>query len=243
MLTIKKLSLKYNFKIIEDASHAIGGTYLGNKIGNCKYSDITVFSFHPVKIITTGEGGALITNNAKIASVARQRRSHGITKKKSSDNKSEIFNYEQLSLGFNYRITDFQAALGLSQIKKIHAFIRKRMIIAATYKKYLSKEYFDFQINYENCESSWHLFLIILKSNKHSQSSVFKYMRKNGINVNLHYIPIYRHPYYKKLGFKKGYCSQAENYFHTTMTLPMFPDLKLKEQMKVISMLNKLYGA
>jgi dTDP-4-amino-4,6-dideoxygalactose transaminase len=242
MKLIKKLSLEYKFKIIEDASHAIGASYLNGKIGSNKYSDITIFSFHPVKIITTGEGGMVLTNNKKTASLIENLRSHGIVRNKPKKNVSKLFFYSQINLGFNYRMTDIQAALGISQLRKINSFIKERNKLARNYKKLLSKNScISYQKNsLKNTVSSYHLFVIRLRSKKYSQVQAFNFMKKNGINVNLHYIPVYLHPYYKNLGFKSGLCPEAEQYFKETMTLPLYPGLKYSDQFKISQLLNSI---
>lgn len=242
MKLIKKLSLEYKFKIIEDASHAIGASYLNGKIGSNKYSDITIFSFHPVKIITTGEGGMVLTNNKKTASLIENLRSHGIVRNKPKKNASKLFFYSQINLGFNYRMTDIQAALGISQLRKINSFIKERNKLARNYKKLLSKNScISYQKNsLKNTVSSYHLFVIRLRSKKYSQVQAFNFMKKSGINVNLHYIPVYLHPYYKNLGFKSGLCPEAEQYFKETMTLPLYPGLKYSDQLKISQLLNSI---
>ena len=242
MKLIKKLSLEYKFKIIEDASHAIGASYLNGKIGSNKYSDITIFSFHPVKIITTGEGGMVLTNNKKTASLIENLRSHGIVRNKPKKNASKLFFYSQINLGFNYRMTDIQAALGISQLRKINSFIKERNKLARNYKKLLSKNScISYQKNsLKNTVSSYHLFVIRLRSKKYSQVQAFNFMKKSRINVNLHYIPVYLHPYYKNLGFKSGLCPEAEQYFKETMTLPLYPGLKYSDQLKISQLLNSI---
>ena len=206
MKSIYKLSKKYKFKIIEDASHAIGGSYENQKVGNCKYSSITVFSFHPVKIITTAEGGIATTNNRKIAERLIKDRSHGITRNKKSFQKiykDEIWNYQQVDLGFNYRMNDIQAALGISQLQKLEKFINKRHQIVGYYNSELSN--LGICLPYQNIKtySSYHLYPIRVSKKKGgiNQRKLFDYLRGNNIGVNLHYIPIYRHPYFSGIRF------------------------------------------
>ena len=246
MRSIYKLSKKYKFKIIEDASHAIGGSYENQKVGSCKYSSITVFSFHPVKIITTAEGGIATTNNRKIAERLIRDRSHGITRNKKSFQKvykDEIWNYQQVDLGFNYRMNDIQAALGISQLQKLEKFINKRRQIASYYNSELST--LGFNLPYQNVQtnSSYHLYPIRVSKKKGgiNQCKLFEYLRGNNIGVNLHYIPIYRHPYFRELGFKKGYCEEAENHFKEVISLPMYSGLRKKEQKFVIDSIKAIY--
>ena len=241
MEDIYKLSLIYKFKIVEDASHAIGATYKGYKVGSCQFSDISVFSFHPVKIITTGEGGIATTNNLKLAKSMQLLVSHGIEKGNVNINKekeNEIWNYEQLELGFNYRITDIQAALGISQLKKLDFFLARRNAIAKVY----DQGFKDLQIQLPTVHidnfSSFHLYPIrfpLDKKNPKNQKYFYETLRNEKILVNIHYIPVYRHPYYQKIGFKKNYCPEAEKYFKEVISLPIFPSLKEEEQKFIIN--------
>ena len=199
MESISKLSKEYGFKIIEDASHAVGGKYLSKPVGNCEYSDIAVFSFHPVKIITTGEGGMALTNNPKLAKKMSLLRTHGITRDPSdmTNQPDGEWYYQQIELGHNYRMTDIQAALGISQFKRIDEIITRRHYFADRYDKLLSD--LPLKLPYRNDEafSSFHLYVIRIE-NADSHKKIFEYLRTNGIGVNLHYIPVYRHPYYSK---------------------------------------------
>ena len=240
MKSIYKLSKEYGFKIIEDASHAIGGKYLNEPIGNCKYSDITVFSFHPVKIITTGEGGMALTNNNKLFKHMSLLRSHGITRDPSQMTKQADgdWYYQQIELGYNYRMTDIQAALGVSQLKRLDDYVSRRHELSTRYNELLKD--FPLVIPYQHNDgySAFHLYIIRLKNkNKHKQ--VFEYLRKNGIGVNLHYIPVYHQPYYEAMGFKKGYCLEAENYYNEAISLPMYATLSEAEQDKVAAVLHE----
>ena len=244
MAKIQALSKQYGFKIIEDASHAIGGKYKNELVGNCRYSDITVFSFHPVKIITTGEGGMALTNNPELADRMQRYRSHGIT----SDSKrmqprpaDEIWNYQQINLGFNYRMTDIHAALGLSQMKRLDEFVAKRHAIATSYNELLSDLPLTIPWQHPDNHSSFHLYIIRLKLDqiRKSQREVFTELHSAGIGVNLHYIPVYRQPYYEQLGFKAGYCPESEKYYAEVLSLPMYTMLTNKGLSFVIRSLSK----
>lgn len=241
MEAIFRLSQEYGFKIIEDASHAIGGLYKGMPIGNGQYSDITVFSFHPVKIITTGEGGMIVTNNSSLARQVQILRGHGISNlevEMHSRPKDEIWNYQQIELGFNYRMNDIQAALGLSQLNRIDEFVKARRSLARIYDKELAE--LPIKIPWQNPDSysSYHLYPIRIA--RESQRKVYDALHSGGVGVNLHYIPVYRQPYYESLGFKFGYCPEAERYFHETLSIPIFPGLKDFEQQKVTELLKKV---
>jgi UDP-4-amino-4,6-dideoxy-N-acetyl-beta-L-altrosamine transaminase len=244
MAGIHALSQQYGFKIIEDASHAIGARYKDEPVGNCRYSDIVVFSFHPVKIITTGEGGMALTNDKRLAKGMRLLRSHGITTDATDMHprpQEELWNYQQIILGFNYRMTDIHAALGLSQMCWLNEFVMKRHAIAKRYDSMLSDLPVFTPWQNPKSYSSYHLYVIRLKlaeiSNTHLQ--VFKAMRAAGVLVNLHYIPVYRHPYYEQIGFKAGYCSQAEQYYSEVISIPMYPGLTEEEQNHVVISLRK----
>jgi len=243
MNRIKFLSKKYKFNILEDASHAFGGIYKGSKVGSCIYSDITVFSFHAVKILTTGEGGVAMTNNLNLAKKLQLLRSHGITRNESLFKyKSNIGNkwyYEQHYLGYNYRITDFQSALGISQLKRVNKFIQKRNWIADFYKKELYKLPLIFQKIPDKILSSYHLFIIQFKKNI-QRDLVYKKMIKFGINLNFHYIPVYHHPFYKKFNLNKKNFPVMNNFFKYSLTLPMYYSLKKKELDFIIKSLKKI---
>lgn len=245
MAAIYKLSKQYNFKIIEDASHAIGGKYRGEPIGNSRYSDITVFSFHPVKIITTGEGGMAVTNDADLARHMRLLRSHGISSTPAEmkpRSKYEIWNYQQIELGFNYRLTDIQSALGVSQMTRLDEFISKRHIIAKRYDRLLSNLPLLTPFQHEDSYSGYHLYVIRLKLGEISktQRQVYSALHLAGILVNLHYIPVYRQPFYKNMGFNDGYCPQAEHYFTEALSIPMYPELSEVQQDHVVAILQEI---
>jgi len=244
MVEIYTLSKQYGFKIIEDASHAIGGRYRDKPIGNCKYSDITVFSFHPVKIITTGEGGMALTNSAKLATHMIRLRSHGITRdeKEMTHSPDGPWYYQQVELGFNYRMTDIQAALGISQVSRLNDFVSSRYRLSKRYDELLSDLPVTIPWQHPDSYSSLHLYIIRLNLAEFQKTHrlVFDELRAAGIGVNLHYIPVYTQPYYEKMGFKKGYCIEAERYYAEAISLPMFPDLTNAEQEKVISTLSEI---
>jgi UDP-4-amino-4,6-dideoxy-N-acetyl-beta-L-altrosamine transaminase len=233
MRSIGELSKRYGFRVIEDASHAIGGQYNGRNIGSCEFSDCTIFSFHPVKIITTGEGGALMTNSRELAESAKLYRSHGINRKAVGlDTIKQPWFYEQELLGFNYRITDIQAALGVSQLKKIEKFIAKRRKIAAWYETNLSsfRSRLHLPLLEQNSGSAFHLYVIqILGIGEEQRARIFRALRAAGIGVNVHYIPIHLHPFYKALGFSTGDYPNAEQIYHQVISLPMYPELSLEE--------------
>ena len=241
---IHKLSKKYKFKIIEDASHSLGAKYKKEQVGSCKWSDITVFSFHPVKIITTFEGGAALTNSIKIYKSLKIFSNHGITKNFkdfSFKNKGNWY-YEQKLLGLNYRMTDVAASLGLSQIKKVKKFVKSRNLIAKKYEKLLDKKYLILPKIKKNVQSSFHLYVVKVKTkylSKHKK--LFNYLRKKRINVNLHYIPVHLHPYYRKMGFKTGDFLNSEKHAKSAISIPIYPKLTDKNLVKVSNLINKFF--
>ncbi len=243
---IHKLSKKYGFKIIEDASHSLGATYKGEKIGSCKWSDITVFSFHPVKIITTIEGGAALTKNKKIYEKLKLFKNHGITKQKKyflNNKNTEGWFYEQQVLGLNYRMSDISATLGISQLKRLKKFIIERNKIAKYYNKNINKNFFITPSILSNAKSSYHLYVIRLKKNLISKREMFyNYLKKNKIDVNVHYIPVHLHPYYKRLGFKKNDFINSENYANSVISIPIFPGLKKKYLKFIVSKINNFFN-
>ncbi|WP_404390793.1 UDP-4-amino-4,6-dideoxy-N-acetyl-beta-L-altrosamine transaminase [Pseudoalteromonas phenolica] len=239
MARISKLAETFNFKVIEDASHAIGSAYKASPVGSCKYSDICVFSFHPVKIITTGEGGIATTNNNEIAQKLRQLRSHGVVRDPSALSSEEegAWYYEQRELGFNYRLTDLQAALGASQLTRLDEFVSKRNLLASRYHELLSElPVSPIEIQEDNY-SSYHLFIIRLE-NRSIRRKTFDTLKSHGVGVNVHYIPIYWQPFYREKGFSKGYCPNAESFYNSIITLPLFPDLTVQEQDQVVKLLR-----
>jgi UDP-4-amino-4,6-dideoxy-N-acetyl-beta-L-altrosamine transaminase len=229
MAAIHALSAQFGFRIIEDASHAIGGKYQDLPIGDCRYSDITVFSFHPVKIITTGEGGMAVTNNAELAGQMQLLRSHAITRDESSMTHASDgpWYYQQIGLGFNYRMTDIQAALGLSQMSRLEEFVRRRREIAAIYDKEFAELPITTPWQRPDCDSAYHLYVIRLRTERVTPShrQIFESLRAGGIGVNLHYIPVYRQPYYAHFGYKKSDYPEAEKYYAEAISIPIFPNL------------------
>jgi dTDP-4-amino-4,6-dideoxygalactose transaminase len=247
MAGIRALSERYGFKLIEDASHAIGGKYRDETIGNCRYSDITVFSFHPVKIITTGEGGMLTTQDASLARRMQLFRSHGITRDPSEMTHVPAgpWYYEQVELGYNYRLTDLHAALGLSQMQRLTEFVAARHDIARRYDIALSALPLTRPWRDPNNYSGMHLYVIRLDLSRIGRNhlEVFNSMRAAGIGVNLHYIPVYRHPYYQRMGFDPQRWPQAEAYYAEAISLPIYVDLTQSEQDRVVEALTGAVAA
>lgn len=238
---IYKLSKEYGFYVIEDACHAIGSRYNNNNIGSCKYSDITVFSFHPVKVMTTGEGGMATTNIINLANKMRILRTHGITRDPdlmTHDPDGEWY-YQQIDLGFNYRMTDIAAALGISQLLRLDSNIKKRHEIVRFYNKALSSLLLMLPYSDVSRYSSCHLYIVRIKNKKKLYSEIFELLTNFGIGVNKHYIPIHTQPFYKNFGFKSGDFPESESYYREAISLPIFPDLTKKEQESVISAVSK----
>lgn len=243
---IKKLAKKYKFFIIEDASHSIGAKYYNKKVGSCYWSDLCVFSFHPVKIITTGEGGSVLTNNKKFYERMLLFKNNGITKNSKKFKNKKVLGpwyYEQQMIGYNFRMSDIQAALGINQLKRISKMLKRRNNIAEVYKKKLNNLPLGFQQIRKNFYSSYHLFIIkLLTDNKNLHKKLFIFLRKNNIFVNLHYMPLHLNPYYKKFGYKKGDFPNSEDYGKKALSIPIFPDLKIREQLKVINLLKRFFN-
>jgi UDP-4-amino-4,6-dideoxy-N-acetyl-beta-L-altrosamine transaminase len=243
MKDIHTLSKKYGFAVVEDASHAVGGDYLGKKVGSCQFSDMAVFSFHPVKIITTGEGGMILTNRKDLYQRLTLLRSHGITRDPSQMTSFHgSWYYEQLELGYNYRITDIQAALGLSQFKRVDRFIENRRALADRYCEQLEGLPVVLPYQHRDTRSSFHLFIIQLrlKELKKTHQEIFEALRAENIGVNLHYIPVHLQPYYKKLGFQPGSFPEAEKYYASAISLPLYADLSEQNQDRVVNALKRI---
>lgn len=244
---IHALGKKYGFKIIEDASHAIGGKYKGEAIGNCRFSDITVFSFHPVKIITTAEGGMVITNNPRLATKIELLRSHGITRNPElmTQEMEGPWYYQQVALGFNYRMTDLQAALGVSQMTRLEQYVDKRHEIAERYNILLADLPISLPWQHPDSYSAYHLYVIRLKLDmiQVTHRQVFEALRSKDIMVNLHYIPVHTQPYYQKMGFKLGDYPEAEQYYREAISIPMHPTLTEQEQYFVVQSIREAVGA
>ena len=244
MKTIHSLGKEYGFKIIEDASHAIGGRYLDQPIGGCQYSDITVFSFHPVKIITTAEGGVATTNDEKLSERMQLFRSHGVTRnsKLMSELSEGGWHYQQVDLGFNYRMTELQAALGVSQMQRLDEFVTQRHTLQERYDSLLSglpiiRPYQD-----KHSFSTLHLYPIQIDLNKVSKNreQIFNELRENGIGVNVHYIPIHTQPYYLQFGFKVGDFPNSESYYNRVISIPLFHSMTIEQQDEVLNALMKV---
>lgn len=246
MAAIHELAKKYGFKIIEDASHAIGGKYKDEFIGACRYSEITVFSFHPVKIITTAEGGMALTNDDELAHQMNLLRSHGITR--DSAHMTRIpdgpWYYQQIELGFNYRMTELQAALGLSQVQRLDAYVARRHELAKRYDQLLRNLSLITPWQHPDGYSGLHLYVVRLKLNEiqRSHRQVFESLRDCGIGVNLHYIPVHTQPYYQGLGFKSGDFPESERYYAEAISLPMFQTLTLAQQDEVVKTVYEVLG-
>jgi UDP-4-amino-4,6-dideoxy-N-acetyl-beta-L-altrosamine transaminase len=246
MAAIHALSQIYGFKIIEDASHAIGGKYRGEPIGNCRFSDITVFSFHPVKIITTGEGGMALTNDDELAQRLGLLRSHGITRDPALMTQpiDGPWHYQQVALGFNYRMTDIQAALGASQTKRLDGYVKRRHEIAKRYNELLADLPLTLPWQHPDSHSAYHLYVARLQLDRiqPSHRQVFEALRAQDIMVNLHYIPVHTQPFYQNMGFKPGDYPEAEFYYREAISIPMHVNLTDAEQVFVVSSLKKAIG-
>jgi len=245
MPAIYALSQKYGFKIIEDASHAIGASYGNIKVGSCTHSNITVFSFHPVKIITSGEGGMAVTNHQALANRLSRFRTHGITSDKDLMHprpENEIWNYQQIDLGFNYRMTDIQAALGLSQMQRLDEFVSRRHEVAERYDMKLKSFLLTTPYQASGIYSSYHLYPIRIRraDSKKTQREVFIALIEKGVGANLHYIPVHRQPYYENLGFQAGDFPEAESFHKEVISIPMYPMLSLESQDLVITALSQV---
>ena len=241
MAAIHALSQRYGFHIVEDASHAVGGRYRDESVGSCRYSDVVVFSFHPVKIITTAEGGMALTNHAALARRMRLFASHGMTRDVGEMTKASDgpWYYQQIELGYNYRLTELQAALGLSQMQRLDEFVARRHAIARRYDELLAQMPVTPVVQHPDCYSGLHLYVIRLQLERlrRSHREVFELLRAAGIGVNLHYIPVYLQPYYQRLGFRAGHCPNAENYYSRAISIPMYAQLDAAKQDAVVAAL------
>ena len=235
MKEISRLSVRYGFQVIEDAAHAIGSRYKESVTGSCQYSDITIFSFHPVKVITSAEGGMAMTNDDKLAERMRRLASHGITRNSdemSGDLKGDWV-YQQIELGFNYRISDIHAALGISQLSKLERFVERRNALAQIYDQAFEGSGLEPMRVSDDRLSSYHLYSVLLPKYI-DREKTFDSLRQVGIGVNVHYIPIYKQPYYQELGFESNYCPNAELFYECLITLPLYPTMTTKEMDFVI---------
>ena len=244
MEAIQKLAKQYDFKIIEDASHAIGGKYKESPVGGCQYADITIFSFHPVKIITTAEGGMALTNNASLAQKMELYRSHGVTRDPSlmQGESDGPWYYQQIDLGFNYRMTEMQATLGVSQMARLDEYVTKRHQLAQQYDALLETLPVQHPVQHEDTYSAYHLYPIRLnlKQINLSHKDVFSALRENGVGVNLHYIPVHTQPYYREMGFKPGDFSNAEAYYAEAISLPLFPGMDINDVQYIVQTLTRI---
>ncbi len=242
MEALAGLVSKYGFYLFEDASHAFGSEYQGKKIGGCQYSDLTIFSFHPVKIITSGEGGMVLTNSAELSERIQRLRIHGISRDVAvmSEPSHGPWYYQQLELGYNYRMSDIHAALGRSQLDHIDQIIQRRNALAHRYHEKLSNLPLQLPVSLQDCTSSWHLYVVRLVEGETEveRKALFMALRKKGIGVQVHYIPVHTQPYYQQLGFSWGDYPQAEKHYRLTLTLPLYPTLSDAEQDYVVQQLR-----
>lgn len=244
---IAALAFRYGFKVLEDASHAVGGRYRGEPVGNCRFSDVTVFSFHPVKIITTGEGGLALTNDETVARRMALLRSHGITREQAEMTGASEggWYYQQVALGFNYRMTDLQAALGRSQLAHLDAWVETRHRIADRYDALLAAAGLPLVTPHRpaDARSAFHLYVVLVKDGAPAdRRQVFDHLRANGVGVNVHYIPVHLQPDYRRLGFAPGQFPRAEAYYARALSLPMYPALSDEQQNRVVALLGEVLG-
>ena len=243
MQALGQLAQRYGFALVEDAAHALGGRYRDTAIGSCRYSDVTVFSFHPVKSITTGEGGMVLFNRDDLQPRLRELRSHGITRDpaRMDGSREGDWYYQQTDLGYNYRLSDLQAGLGLSQLQRLDQFVARRAQLAAGYDSVLADLPVKRPWQDPATQSAWHLYVIRLQLNNGIvRHSVFAALRKAGIGVNVHYIPVHLQPYYQKLGFRAGDFPAAEAYYAEALTLPLYPDMTEAQQARVVECLREI---
>lgn len=239
MAPMSELADEFGFQLIEDASHAVGGRYQGEAVGNCRYSAITVFSFHPAKIVTSGEGGMALTNSPELAQKMGLLRSHGITRDAAlmTHDADGPWYYQQLELGFNYRLTDIHAALGSSQLARLDAFVARRNQLAVRYDSLLADVNVELQHVPSNVLSARHLYVVKVAAERHA--SAFSFLREHGVGVNLHYIPVHLQPWYLALGFKAGQFPEAESYYSQAISLPMYSTLTDEQQNYVVKILKE----
>jgi UDP-4-amino-4,6-dideoxy-N-acetyl-beta-L-altrosamine transaminase len=246
MREIKSLSIRYGFAVVEDASHAVGARYLNEPVGNCRYSDISIFSFHPVKIITTGEGGMATTNDPVLAEKMAILSSHGITRDplKMIGQSHGPWYYQQIYLSQNFRMTDIQAALGLSQLKRLDTNRLRRKQLADQYDVALNQLPIELPARVDESESSWHLYVVTLKENDQGalRLKLYEFLREADIGVNVHYIPVHIQPFYRELGFREGDFPQAVSYYEHAITLPLFPTLSDQEQAYIVDRITDFFA-
>jgi UDP-4-amino-4,6-dideoxy-N-acetyl-beta-L-altrosamine transaminase len=240
MHVIHALTQKYGIALVEDAAHALGGSYKHTKVGSCQYSDMAVLSFHPVKSITSAEGGAVLTNSKAYDDRIKLFGKHGVTRdvKHMETESHGPWYYQQIELGYNYRLSDLHAALGLSQLRKLDAFILRRTELALNYQEMLTDLPLKLPVLSDYSKSAWHLYMVELT--QHDRKSVFEQLHAKGVGVNVHYIPIHLHPFYQKMGFKQGDFPGAEFFYNNALTLPLFPSLSDQQQNTVIEVLHEI---
>jgi UDP-4-amino-4,6-dideoxy-N-acetyl-beta-L-altrosamine transaminase len=236
MESVAALAAEYRFKVVEDAAHALGGSYKSRPVGCCRWSDVATFSFHPVKSITTGEGGMVVTNDLAVADRAALLRSHGISRRPEtwSSQHEGAWYYEQLELGWHFRVTDFQAALGVSQLQRLPEFMRERRVVAERYTQAFAGRELGLRSIETRGESAKHLFVIHLRDLAVRRGEIFNALRSRAIGVNVHYIPIHTHPFYRQLGFEVGMFPESERFYAGALSLPIYPGLQAAEQDYVI---------
>jgi len=244
MARIGALAKRYGFRVIEDAAHAVGGKYLGAPVGNCRHADITVFSFHPVKLITTGEGGAALTNDPELAERMARLRSHGITQdpRRMLGEPDGPWSYEEIELGWNYRMTDIAAALGMSQLRRLDEYVERRTALAARYHRLLANSGLALPWIDERCASAWHLYVVgwNADASRLSRREAFVELRRRGIGVQVHYIPVHTQPVFRERGFNVGQFPNAEAYYARALTIPLFPGLAEEQQDAVVEHLTAM---